>query len=157
MIDTAGTICGAASCSRSAARAGHRLRDPPAVLRPGAERLENSVIEKVVVTNTLPIPPERRSDKLVVLSIAPILASALRAVFEDQSVSEIFQRRERLTSPSRGPSGAGRSSGCRGSVPVRLSPRPAFTAGRARVPPPYRSTTVRPPAGTPPADAHRPS
>jgi ribose-phosphate pyrophosphokinase len=44
----------------------------------------------VVVTNTIPIPPARRNDKLVVLSIAPVIASALRAVFEDESVSEIF-------------------------------------------------------------------
>jgi ribose-phosphate pyrophosphokinase len=43
-----------------------------------------------VVTNTLPIPEEKRSEKLTVLSIAPIIASALKAVFEDQSVSEIF-------------------------------------------------------------------
>jgi ribose-phosphate pyrophosphokinase len=91
MIDTAGTICGAAQLlkERGAARviacATHPLFSGPA-----AERLEKSVIEKVVVTNTIPIPPERRSDKLVVLSIAPILASALRAVFQDESVSEIF-------------------------------------------------------------------
>ncbi len=92
MIDTAGTICGAADlllergASRVIALATHGLFSGPA-----AERLQNSVIEKVVVTNTLPIPEERRTDQLVVLSIAPILASALRAVFEDQSVSEIFQ------------------------------------------------------------------
>ncbi len=92
MIDTAGTICGAASllkkrgAERVIACATHPLFSGPA-----AERLENSEIEKVVVTNTIPIPDERRSDKLVVLSIAPILASALRAVFEDQSVSELFQ------------------------------------------------------------------
>ena len=92
MIDTAGTICGAASllkqrgAERVIACATHPLFSGPA-----AERLEKSEIEKVVVTNTIPIPEERRSDKLVVLSIAPILASALRAVFEDQSVSEIFQ------------------------------------------------------------------
>jgi ribose-phosphate pyrophosphokinase len=92
MIDTAGTICGAAQllkergAERVIACATHPLFSGPA-----AERLEKSVIEKVVVTNTIPIPPERRSDKLVVLSIAPILASALRAVFEDESVSEIFQ------------------------------------------------------------------
>ena len=91
MIDTAGTICGAAQLlkERGAARviacATHPLFSGPA-----AERLEASAIEKVVVTNTIPIPAERRSDKLVVLSIAPILASALRAVFEDESVSEIF-------------------------------------------------------------------
>ncbi|MFP4636123.1 MAG: ribose-phosphate diphosphokinase [Nitriliruptoraceae bacterium] len=92
MIDTAGTICGAATllkergAQRVIACATHPLFSGPA-----AERLVASEIEKVVVTNTIPIPDERRSDKLVVLSIAPILASALRAVFEDQSVSEIFQ------------------------------------------------------------------
>ena len=51
--------------------------------------LEESPIEQVVVTNTVPIPEERKFDKLHVLSIAPLIASALRAVFED-SVSEIF-------------------------------------------------------------------
>jgi ribose-phosphate pyrophosphokinase len=92
MIDTAGTICGAAKLlkERGAARviacATHPLFSGPA-----AQRLRDSVIEKVVVTNTLPIPEPRRSDQLVVLSIAPIIASALRAVFEDTSVSEIFR------------------------------------------------------------------
>ncbi|MEX2550503.1 MAG: ribose-phosphate diphosphokinase [Nitriliruptoraceae bacterium] len=92
MIDTAGTICGAAEllmqrgAERVIACATHPIFSDPA-----ARRLEESVIESVVVTNTIPIPPERRSNKLVVLSIAPIIASALRAVFEDQSVSEIFQ------------------------------------------------------------------
>ncbi len=91
MIDTAGTICGAAKllkergAKRVIAAATHPLFSGPA-----KERLDDSEIEQVVVTNTLPIPEERRSTKLVVLSIAPILASALRAVFEDQSVSEIF-------------------------------------------------------------------
>ncbi|MEY3072038.1 MAG: hypothetical protein RLZZ353_234 [Actinomycetota bacterium] len=93
MIDTAGTIVGAASllmergATRVIACATHPLFSGPAV-----ERLENSVIERVVVTNTIPVPEDIGMDgKLVVLSIAPILASALRAVFEDESVSEIFR------------------------------------------------------------------
>ena len=45
----------------------------------------------VVVTNTLPIPSEKRFDTLEVLSIAPIIAEAIDAVFEDTSVSEIFR------------------------------------------------------------------
>ncbi|WP_281175529.1 ribose-phosphate diphosphokinase [Nitriliruptor alkaliphilus] len=94
MIDTAGTICGAAKLlkERGAARV-IALATHPLFSGPAAERLTNSDIERVVVTNTLPIPPERRpeGDKLVVLSIAPIIASALRAVFEDESVSEIFR------------------------------------------------------------------
>ncbi|MEX0705941.1 MAG: ribose-phosphate diphosphokinase [Nitriliruptoraceae bacterium] len=92
MIDTAGTICGAADLlmERGAARV-VALATHPLFSGPAAQRLEDSAIEKVVVTNTIPIPASRRGDKLVVLSIAPILASALRAVFEDESVSEIFQ------------------------------------------------------------------
>lgn len=92
MIDTAGTIVGAAAllmergAERVIACATHPLFSGPAI-----ERLNNSVIERVVVTNTIPLPPDIQMDKLVVLSIAPILASALRAVFEDESVSEIFR------------------------------------------------------------------
>jgi ribose-phosphate pyrophosphokinase len=52
--------------------------------------LEEAPIEQVVVTNTLPITEDRQFDKLQVLSIAPLIASGLRAVFEDTSVSEIF-------------------------------------------------------------------
>jgi ribose-phosphate pyrophosphokinase len=92
MIDTAGTICGAAKllkergATKVIACATHPILSGPAV-----ERLRDSEIEQVVITNTLPIPPRKQLDKMVVLSIAPIIASALRAVFEDQSVSEIFR------------------------------------------------------------------
>ncbi|MDX1659554.1 MAG: ribose-phosphate diphosphokinase [Nitriliruptorales bacterium] len=92
MIDTAGTICGAAKllkergASRVVACATH-----PVFSDPAAERLADSEIEQVVVTSTLPIPQDKRIEQLVVLSIAPIIASALRAVFEDESVSEIFR------------------------------------------------------------------
>ena len=92
MIDTAGTIVGAAAllkergAERVIACATHPIFSGPAV-----ERLDASVIERVVVTNTIPLSADLHMDKLVVLSIAPILASALRAVFEDESVSEIFR------------------------------------------------------------------
>ena len=48
------------------------------------------MISKVVVTNTLPLPPEKQIDKLEVLSVARVIADAIDAVFEDTSVSEIF-------------------------------------------------------------------
>ena len=57
---------------------------------PAVDRLKNAPIREVVVTNTLPIPDEKRFDSLTVLSIAPIVAEALDAVFEDASVSELF-------------------------------------------------------------------
>ena len=57
---------------------------------PAAERLRNSKVKEVVVTNTLPIPEESRFDNLTVLSIAPLLARAIREVFEDGSVTSLF-------------------------------------------------------------------
>ncbi|MSY12728.1 MAG: ribose-phosphate diphosphokinase, partial [Actinobacteria bacterium] len=91
MIDTGGTIVSAAELliSRGAtevwAMATHGVLSGPAV-----ERLKNSPISRVVITNTLPLPPEKQIDKIEVLSIAPLIADALSAVFDDTSVSEIF-------------------------------------------------------------------
>ena len=62
----------------------------PGGSRPAIDRIKNSVIDKVYVTNTLPLPPEKQIDKIEVLSIAGIIAKAIDAVFEDTSVSEIF-------------------------------------------------------------------
>jgi ribose-phosphate pyrophosphokinase len=91
MIDTAGTICAAADILLEAgatevwALATHGVLSGPAI-----DRLKNSNLTKVVVTNTLPIPTEKQFDKLEVLSVSKIIADALDAVFEDTSVSEIF-------------------------------------------------------------------
>jgi len=91
MIDTAGTICAAAEqlVERGATAvycaATHGVFSGPAI-----DRLKNSVIEKVVITNTLPLPQEKCIDKIEVLSAAGIIADAIDAVFEDTSVSEIF-------------------------------------------------------------------
>jgi ribose-phosphate pyrophosphokinase len=63
----------------------------PVLSGKAAQNLEEAPIREVVVTNTLPIPEEKRFDKLKILSIAPLIGDALRAVFEDTSVSEIFR------------------------------------------------------------------
>jgi len=91
MIDTAGTICAAAEqlvekgASAVYAACTHGVFSGPAI-----DRLKNSVLEKIVITNTLPLPPEKQIDKIEVLSAAGIIADAIDAVFEDTSVSEIF-------------------------------------------------------------------
>jgi ribose-phosphate pyrophosphokinase len=91
MIDTAGTITQAAEAliangaDRVIVAATHAVLSGPAV-----DRLKNSQIGEVVVTNTLPIHEERRFDKLTVLSIAPLLARAIHEVFEDGSVTSLF-------------------------------------------------------------------
>ena len=60
---------------------------------PAVDRLKNSRISEVVVTNTLPVPPENQFDKLTVLTIAPLLAQAIKQVFEDGSVTSLFAGR----------------------------------------------------------------
>lgn len=91
MIDTAGTIVSAAELllDRGAtevwAMATHGVLSGPAI-----ERLKNSRIDRVILTNTLPLPADKHIDKIEVLSVAPIIADALSAVFDDASVSEIF-------------------------------------------------------------------
>ncbi len=91
MIDTAGTMVAAAEqltkagATRVLAAATHAVLSGPAI-----DRLKNSVIEKVVVCDTLPLEPEKQIDKIEQLSVAAIIADAIRAVFEDSSVSEIF-------------------------------------------------------------------
>jgi len=91
MIDTAGTLCAAADllaekgAGEIYAAATHGLLSGPAI-----DRIKNSAINKVVITNTLPLPAEKQVDKIEVLSIAEVLAETIDAVFEDKSVSEIF-------------------------------------------------------------------
>ena len=60
---------------------------------PATDRLKNSRITEVVVTNTLPIRPEQDFDKLTVLSIAPMIGRAIKEVFEDGSVTSLFDGR----------------------------------------------------------------
>ncbi|HKX25439.1 MAG TPA: ribose-phosphate diphosphokinase [Actinomycetota bacterium] len=91
MIDTAGTIVqGARTLAEEGATEIYAAATHAVLSGKAIQRLEESPIKEVVVTTTLPIPDEKRIGKLTELSIAPIIASALQAVFEDESVSEIF-------------------------------------------------------------------
>ena len=91
MIDTGGTIIKAADALFDNGAAEVLVAATHAVLSgPAVDRLKNSRISEVVVTNTLPISEDRRFDKLTVLSIAPLLARAIREVFDDGSVTSLF-------------------------------------------------------------------
>ncbi|MCA1727653.1 MAG: ribose-phosphate diphosphokinase [Actinobacteria bacterium] len=91
MIDTAGTIVSGSEvlkkhgAAKIFAAATHGVLSDPAI-----DRLKNADIEEVVITNTLPLPSDKRIDKITVLSTAGMMASAIKAVFEEESVSEIF-------------------------------------------------------------------
>ncbi|GAB3565841.1 ribose-phosphate diphosphokinase [Spelaeicoccus albus] len=91
MIDTGGTIVQAANAIMEAGAAGVVIVSTHAVFSgPAVDRLKNSVVSEVIVTNTLPLSEDKHFDKLTVLSIAPLLARAMREVFEDGSVTSLF-------------------------------------------------------------------
>ena len=91
MIDTGGTIVQAAEALRDNGAAEVIVASTHAILSgPAVDRLKNSRISEVIVTNTLPIPAERRFPQLTVLSIAPLIARAIMEVFDDGSVTSLF-------------------------------------------------------------------
>ncbi|MYS80089.1 ribose-phosphate diphosphokinase [Embleya scabrispora] len=91
MIDTGGTICAAADALYENGAADVIVAATHAVLSgPAVDRLKNSRISEVIVTNSLPIEEGRQFDKLTILSIAPMVGRAIREVFEDGSVTSLF-------------------------------------------------------------------
>jgi ribose-phosphate pyrophosphokinase len=91
MIDTGGTITKAADVLFNAGAADVVVAATHGVLSgPATDRLKNSRICEVIITNTLPIDADRRFDKLTVLSIAPLIGRAITEVFEDGSVTSLF-------------------------------------------------------------------
>ena len=91
MIDTGGTVVKAADALVAEGAAGVIIAATHAILSdPAVDRLKNSSAAEVVVTNTLPMTDDRDFDKLTVLSIAPLVARAIREVFEDGSVTSMF-------------------------------------------------------------------
>ena len=92
MIDTGGTIVKAAEAIMADGAAGVLVAAThPILSEPAVDRLKNSPVTEVVVTNTLPLTDEQRFDKLTVLSIAPLLSRAIQEVFADGSVTSMFE------------------------------------------------------------------
>ncbi len=91
MIDTGGTIVQAAQALRENGAADVIVAATHAVLSgPAVDRLKNGPISEVIVTNTLPLGEDRTFPQLTVLSIAPMIARAIREVFDDGSVTSLF-------------------------------------------------------------------
>ena len=91
MIDTGGSITKAADLLFESGASDVIIAATHAVFSdPAADRLKNSRAREVVVTNTLPVNADSRFDKLTVLSIAPLIARAIREVFDDGSVTSLF-------------------------------------------------------------------
>ncbi len=92
MIDTGGTIAGAVGILKSAGAGDVIIATTHGVFSdPAAERLASCGAKEVIATDTLPIGPEKQFENLTVLSIAPLLARTIREVFENGSVTSLFE------------------------------------------------------------------
>ena len=92
IVDTGGTLVQAAEALlEHGAQEVYACATHPVLSDPGAERLQASPIKEIVVTNTIPLPVHKRVPKIRVLSIAPLFAEAIRRIFEEISVSKLFE------------------------------------------------------------------
>ena len=92
LIDTAGTLCHAAEAlikiggaKEVYACASHGVLSGPAI-----QRLEESPIKKLTLLDTIPLPAEKRSDKIELLQVAPVFTEAIARIYEESSVSPLF-------------------------------------------------------------------
>jgi len=91
IIDTAGTIAQSVEALRKeGARRIYASCTHPVLSGPAIERIENSALEEMVVTNTIPLDERRSSKKLSVLSVAPLLGEAIDRIHRETSVSSLF-------------------------------------------------------------------
>ncbi len=106
MISTGGSILGAARiCREHGARQVIACATHPVLCGGAVEKLRNPAIDEVVVCDTIPVPPPKRLEKMVILSVAPLLGEAIKRIYRHESVSMLFQ-----WMPPLGPVGeAGRS------------------------------------------------
>ena len=92
IVDTAGSLCEGAKAlekrgaKRIFASCSHAILSDPAV-----QRINESPIEKLVITNTIPLPPEKKSDKIVTLSLADALGDVIMRIQSRRSVSQLFR------------------------------------------------------------------
>jgi ribose-phosphate pyrophosphokinase len=91
IIDTAGTLCSTAkSLKDQGAERVFATCSHPVLSGPAIDRINSSPLESVVITNTIPQPPEKHSNKIVQLSVAELLARAIMNIHKESSVSELF-------------------------------------------------------------------
>lgn len=91
MIDTAGTICNAANAIKDlGARSVRAAATHPVLSGPAVDRLQASAIEELVLLNTVPLPEEKKLEKMTFLSAAPLFAEAMTRVFTNGSISVLF-------------------------------------------------------------------
>ncbi|MEJ5253429.1 MAG: ribose-phosphate pyrophosphokinase [Chthonomonadetes bacterium] len=97
MVDTGGSLVqGAEALMERGATGVIACCTHPVLSGNAPERILNSPIRKLIVTDTIPVPPEKLNDKITVLSVAPLLAEAILRIHNDDSVSVLFERQAEL-------------------------------------------------------------
>jgi ribose-phosphate pyrophosphokinase len=92
MIDTAGTITnGANALVKLGAKDVFACCSHGVLSGPAIQRINDSVIKELIILNTIDVPESKHSDKITTLSVAPIMAEAIRRIYEDVSVSKLFE------------------------------------------------------------------
>jgi ribose-phosphate pyrophosphokinase len=92
IVDTAGTLTlGAQALLKRGVTAVYACATHALLSGPAIQRIDTSPVQELIVTNTIPLPPEKHSGKVTMLSVAPLLAEAIRRVNEDRSVSQLFE------------------------------------------------------------------
>lgn len=93
IVDTAGSLVeGAKALEAFGAKSVRACITHPVLTDPACERLRNSNIEEIIVTNTIAIPEEKKLDKMTILSVAPLLGEAIMRIFHQVSVSKLFDK-----------------------------------------------------------------
>ncbi|MEE2827160.1 MAG: ribose-phosphate pyrophosphokinase [Planctomycetota bacterium] len=101
MISTAGSICGAAELvKKQGAREIHVAATHGLFAGKAIERLEKAPIDSIVVTDSVPLEPEKQLPKIKVLSVASILGEAIKRIHQHESISEIFEGESSRTESS---------------------------------------------------------
>lgn len=93
IVDTAGSLCeGAKALDKAGAMGVYAAVCHPVLTDPATERVKNSCLKQLIVTNSLPIEDYKKQTKLKVLSVAPLLGEAVMRIFHDASVSSLFDK-----------------------------------------------------------------
>lgn len=93
IVDTAGSLCeGAKALDKAGAMGVYAAVCHPVLTDPATERIKNSCLKQLIVTNSLPIEDYKKLTKLKVLSVAPLLGEAIMRIFHDASVSSLFDK-----------------------------------------------------------------
>jgi ribose-phosphate pyrophosphokinase len=91
MISTGGSICGAAEMMKASGAREIYLGATHGLLCGSAiERIEHAPVKKLLITDTIPLPEEKQSSKIMVLTVAPLLGEAIKRIHRNESVSHLF-------------------------------------------------------------------